>query len=282
MAAPGTRPGFRRILVALDASPSSLEALAAAVRLAAELKAELAGLFVEDENLTRFAGLPFTRVIDSLSAQPRAFDAADLERELRAQAERARKALAEAAGTRVAWSFRVVRGRVQSELLAAAGDADLLSLGFVGTRLAGGARAGSLARSAALESPRSVLLLRDRETAGAPVAVWFDEDAHGESALDAAASLAKAQGGGLTVVTRAGNEDEARRIEAAVAGRLRETGLEPRYLHLAGAGERTLRAALDAAHGGVLVVSVHGALVADETTLRSLVETCSCSLLLTR
>ncbi len=37
MAAPGTRPEIRRILVALDASPSSLEALAAAVRLAAEL-----------------------------------------------------------------------------------------------------------------------------------------------------------------------------------------------------------------------------------------------------
>ena len=44
---------IRRILVALDTSKHSLAALEAADELAAWLKAELFGLFVEDINLLR-------------------------------------------------------------------------------------------------------------------------------------------------------------------------------------------------------------------------------------
>ena len=49
-------PTIRRILVALDASPHSQAALQAASELAAALKAELVGIFVEDVNLLHLAG----------------------------------------------------------------------------------------------------------------------------------------------------------------------------------------------------------------------------------
>ena len=52
------KPQMRRILVAVDASPHSLAALDAALRLAADLEAEIIGLFVEDINLLRLAGMP--------------------------------------------------------------------------------------------------------------------------------------------------------------------------------------------------------------------------------
>ena len=48
-----------RILVALDASPHSLNALRAAAELAAVTESELHGLYVEDLNLLRMCGLPF-------------------------------------------------------------------------------------------------------------------------------------------------------------------------------------------------------------------------------
>ena len=194
---PRTRSEIRRILVGLDASPSSYAALEAAVSLARELEAEIEGLFVEDVNLLRFAGLSFTRVVDAASARPRAFEPADLEHALRARAEQARRMLAAAAGTRISWSFRVARGKVESEFLAAARKADLVSLGFVGDRPAGGTAAGSLARRAVFDSSRSVLLLRQRQSAGAPVALCLDKGPKGVRALDCAASLAKAQGGPL-------------------------------------------------------------------------------------
>lgn len=278
---PGTRSGIRRILVGLDASPSSYAALEAAVSLALELEAEIEGLFVEDVNLLRFAGLSFTRVVDAASARPRAFEPAELERESRARAEQARQMLAAAAGTRISWSFRVARGKVESEFLAAARKADLVSLGFVGDRPAGGTAVGSLARRAVFDSSRSVLLLRRRQSAGAPVALCLDKGPKGVRALDCAASLAKAQGGPLTVVTFAATKTEERRIEARVADRLHGLNLGFSFLHLGAAGRRDLDAVLRAAHGGVLVVSAESPLVEGDT-LRTLVENCACSLLLAR
>ena len=60
-------PSIRRILVALDASPSSLVALEEAAKLAAVWDAELAGVFVEDSELLRMAQLPFMQTVGSFS-----------------------------------------------------------------------------------------------------------------------------------------------------------------------------------------------------------------------
>ena len=60
---------IRRILIALDASTHSLAALHAAAEMAANMQAELIGLFVEDENLLHLAGLPFAQEVRSSSAE---------------------------------------------------------------------------------------------------------------------------------------------------------------------------------------------------------------------
>lgn len=271
---------IRRILVAIDSSPPSLAALEVAVRLAAEMNAELEGLFVEDVNQLNFAGLPFTRVVDSISATARPVAAIDIERGMKAQAERARHALAAAAGSRVSWSFRVVRGSVETEVLGAARKADLVSLGFTGDRLPGGIRAGSLARRAAFEGPGPVLLLRQAQRAGAPVAVCHEEGPRGERALFCATSFARAHGGELVVVTSAASDVESRAIEIDVGARLRGWGLKPRFLHV-GNGGKSMRAAVNAAYGGILVTSANSPL-AEGDALYRLVENCSCSLFLAR
>ena len=111
-------PTIRRILVALDASPHSQAALEAASELADVLKAELVGIFVEDVNLLRLAGLPFAREVGYPSGTDRPLDSPSMERELRIQAEQARQTLAGVAVRRqIRWSFRVVRGQVATELL---------------------------------------------------------------------------------------------------------------------------------------------------------------------
>ena len=90
----GKQQTIRRILVALDASHHSLAALDAAAELAASLEAELQGLFVEDANLLRLAGLPVARVVRYPFATPARPDPVRMERELRVQAAQARQALA--------------------------------------------------------------------------------------------------------------------------------------------------------------------------------------------
>jgi nucleotide-binding universal stress UspA family protein len=193
---------MRRLLVALDASRHSLAALDVSVCLAARLDAELAGLFVEDEDLLRWSRLPIGRAVDPSSATARHVDATAVEQELSAQAERARQALEAAAGReRVRWSFRVARGRVGRSLDEASREADLLALGRSSWAQAKGGPLGSTARFVVSESSARILLVAEGEHLADPVAVLYADAAEGERAFEVAASLARRDGGRVVLLS---------------------------------------------------------------------------------
>ena len=127
-------PGrIRRIAVALDASPHSLQGLALAAGIAAALNAELEGVFVEDTELLRLARLPFLRELRIATLCESALDAERLERELRAAARGVRERLERTASELgVVSSFRVWRGDLEAEILGAGLDAELFALGRIG------------------------------------------------------------------------------------------------------------------------------------------------------
>jgi len=279
MAAPARRR--RRIVVGLDTSTASLAALEAAARLAGELDAEVEGLFVEDVNLVRFAELPFTRVVDAISGIAHEIGAEDMARELHGLAARARGALVAAAGERVAWRFRVVRGSVSGEILAAAGAADLITLGYVGLAPPPGRRAGSLVLRTVLEAPGSVLLLRHAPAPGAPIVACLHGGAKDREVLAYSAALARAYDGTLVVASYQRPADERRRLAASAARRMRGAARPPRYLALEGDAEAARAHVLTAARGGVLAAAADCPLFTGDD-LRSLVAGCTCSLLLVR
>lgn len=118
---------IRRVIVGLVPTQRNQAVLEAAARLARRMEAELVGLFVENINLLHFAGLPFACEVGFASATRRDLDVEGMERSLRALAREARQLLASVAGrVPVRWSFRVARGAVAAELLAAATAADLV------------------------------------------------------------------------------------------------------------------------------------------------------------
>lgn len=204
----------RRILVALDASTYSFSALKAAVILAAELEAELVGLFVEDVNLLKMAGLPFTREIHLSSALESKLTSHGMELALRARATRARQAFYTAV-TRAAikGTFRVIRGEVATAVLEAANEADLLILGRISQPLSRQRRLGSTAHSAAIHAPHSVMLMPcEQLLEGKPehLAVVFDGSELGASALQTAVNLTAAV---TTVVIVAKSAEEATRLQ---------------------------------------------------------------------
>ena len=101
-----------RILIALDPSPASQMACLAAVELAAALRAELVGMFVEDTELLRSAELSVTREIGVVTGRLRPLEVGDLEAQLRIHARRTRDLLELAAGrTEVITSFWITRAR---------------------------------------------------------------------------------------------------------------------------------------------------------------------------
>jgi nucleotide-binding universal stress UspA family protein len=181
----------RRVLVGVDASAASLDALAAAAFLAARLGAELAGLFVEDEDLLRLAALPFGDVVRTAGGGRERLDPASAEAALRAVASRAREVLERAASShRVACSFRVTRGAVVREVLAAAEAADLVVLGAGGHGRSARGAVGETARAAAGRARAPVLLLARGSRLGGGVVAVDDGTPAGTRAVVAAQRMA--------------------------------------------------------------------------------------------
>ncbi|MDE3136940.1 MAG: universal stress protein [Acidobacteriota bacterium] len=246
---------IRRILVAIDASLRSLAALEAAADLAAQLHAELLGLFVEDIDLLRLAGTPAAIhcVYPSASDQP--LRAGQIECELRALAERARRELAGAAErAHVPWSFRTVRGQVAAEVLLAAAEADLLTLGEVGRSIARRLGLGSTARAAIAGARSSLLLVQGRIPRMQPVLAAYDRSPGAAEACRFAAHLAESTSGLLTVFLTSPSGWREPAIEAEVARLLAGMKLHVRFHWLESEEKQLFLRAVQSEHGGVLVI----------------------------
>jgi nucleotide-binding universal stress UspA family protein len=153
---------LNRILFASDTMQRGEEALHAAAELASQLQAELVGLFIEDTNLLRLAGLPFAQEICTSSAAQRPLDLASMERAMREQASQMREAVASIAKRRnVPWSFGIRRGSVIHVTLAASEDADLLILGRRDLH-----RLTSPAKRGALSNKQPILVVYDGSSGG--------------------------------------------------------------------------------------------------------------------
>jgi nucleotide-binding universal stress UspA family protein len=201
---------IRRILVAVDTSAHSMAALNAAARLASAMQAELTGLFVEDVNLLRLAALPFAKELRWPSSSRRTLDEVRMERELQLMASQARRALATVAEEAEAeWTFRVVRGTVSEEVLNAALEADLLSLGRASRPLTRRVRLGSTAQAAAIHASGSVLLARKGTDTELPIAVTYDGTQAATRVIDAAVRMSHINDSNLIVLVMAEQADEA-------------------------------------------------------------------------
>lgn len=186
---------IRRILVALDGSPESRAALAAAARLGIAAGAELSGLFVEDIELIRLAGLPFARETGVSSGVFRRLETTDVERRFRVVAERAQATLREVASPgALRSSFRVARGRVVPELLAAAREADVVATGKRSGYGPAGRRLGATARGLIAHLRAPVLVGGARSSSAGPAVVICATPDVSEEALGFVALLSRAFG----------------------------------------------------------------------------------------
>ncbi|WP_372716882.1 hypothetical protein [Immundisolibacter sp.] len=181
-------PNPPRVVVAVDASAASLLALELAADLAVALRASLAGLYVEEEDLLHAAGLACVREVRAQSGQLAPFTADALQRHWRALAADARNALTRIAQTRqLAWSFEVVRGQAAQVMSEAARSARLTGLG---TGARGPGRLGSLARAALVGAEASLLLVPPQRRPGTRWTALLDTPGGAPAVLALADALA--------------------------------------------------------------------------------------------
>ena len=230
----------RRIVMALDTASSVLPAIEAAAGLALGLNAELAGLFIEDERLLRFAGLPFAREFGFASARARQLAPASVEHALRAQAEQLRRLLAATAERlSFAWTLEVVRGEVPRSVLTCAGASDLLVLGRSEYAWPGASRRIDPAQ-------------RFPALARRAVAVVFDGSVTALRALSIGSTLAGVTSSALTVLIPVTGTETFNDLRQRAAQHL-EGRTSPSYFYLPDSAPGSIIRTARSRHFGVLL-----------------------------
>ncbi len=116
----------RRVVVGLGTIEQADRMLDAAVDLAATMRAELYGLFIEDPEMLDVADLPFTRVVTAQS-QVQAFDRGPLKNRTRSDNSAFKRAISmRAQRARLPWSFGRKRGVPLEEIKRATRPGDIV------------------------------------------------------------------------------------------------------------------------------------------------------------
>jgi nucleotide-binding universal stress UspA family protein len=209
---------IERILVALDASPHSVAALEAATGLAVMQRADLIGLFVEDIDLLRLAGLPFAREMIYPAMLGRQIEVPLMEDRLKELAETARQELSQAAvQAGVHWHFRVRRGGVLGELLKETAEADLLVAGKAShVEKRRHVRLGTTAAHLLARSPRPVLALQHGEVCRGPALLVCDGSPESLAGLPGAVTFARMLDGTPVILLLARDREEAIAIKEKI------------------------------------------------------------------
>jgi len=240
-----------RVIVGLDLTSAAGSPVETAALLAAVLRSELSGVFVEDEALLRAVALPFTSVVHK-SGTLSPIDPLRLERTLRLAASAAQRALTRAAQQAgLASSFRTARGRLLTQLLDVAVQHDLIVLGARGTADPGPPRRG-------------------------PVVTVFDRAAVGTPLLDLAAAIAAGCEQRLVVLVGADGDPEPFRSAVAWAEHSRATVRSVDVIEVTG-----IARALRREQASLLLISAASAWLR-ESSLRALREQAGCPLVLLR
>lgn len=118
-----------RILLAFDAWGCSPLSLQRALGLAAHIKAQIHGLYIEDSDLLQMAELPFTREVSFSTARSRNLNSVTLNRNLRQLANKMRLMLEEQAKPAAIFTtFSIIRGKRLSIILQESAQASLVIL----------------------------------------------------------------------------------------------------------------------------------------------------------
>jgi nucleotide-binding universal stress UspA family protein len=177
-----------------------------------------------------------------------------MERALQLQASQARRALMRVAEqVEAEWTFRVVRGLVAAEVLEAALEADLLSLGRASRPFSARTRLGSTAQ-AALRAPRSVLLARHGIDLQQPIAVTYDGSDAAARALMAAVKMAQVHDSNLIIVVLSEDLDDAPLLAERANEWLEERVPQANYRYLAAGSSARLVAILQREECGLVVL----------------------------
>lgn len=183
---------IRRILVAVDHSKRSGTALEAAAMVAKITKANIHGLYVQEEHWQSLSGRPSATFVNELTGKTQLLEENRLEREAKLIAGRLKRRLrAISHQHEIAHQWRSVRGEVIEEILKAGKEADLITIGRRGSSMLQKKKLGSTARAVIERSEKPVLVLTGNLILSRAITVVYDASEECKKCLRFGLSIAK-------------------------------------------------------------------------------------------
>lgn len=207
---------MKSIVAGMDGSEGSFVALGQAAAWAKRLKADLRGVYVEDER--RLVTFPTYSESEGTVPKPVPLPEAELkkvEQELEAEEREMRRRFEQISrGGKLHPEFRLFRGRVNAILTREAQGADLVVIGKRGRKSNPySTEAGPTTQAVLHEAVRPVLVVPKDAPADGPVLVAYDGSLGAQRAMVPGLELASALGASVTVLTVNDDMEEAEEIQ---------------------------------------------------------------------
>lgn len=198
---------FRRILVGVDTSSHSRAALEAAAFLAQKVEGKLLGLFVQDEVWSKICKMPSVTAVNELTGAKQSLKEKDLQEQISLLTRRLRRQLRTISReNQISHTWQTVQGRVEDEILQAAKEADLITIGRRGSSFPQKKKLGSSAKVIIQSADKPVLVLKKGLELGKNITALYDGSEESKRGIQLALSLADEEIG-ITVLVLKDRED---------------------------------------------------------------------------
>jgi len=217
---------FQRILVGVDTSQHSLAALEAAAHIARQLKADIHGIFVQDESWQKLEELPSIGIVNELTGKTDLLQKQNLNN----QVERLKRRLKRQVKTisrkhKIGHRWDTVRGRVEEEILRAASEADLITIGRRGISFPGRKAMGSSAQKIIESADQSILILKKGIQIGTPITVVYDASHASQRALKLGLSLSQQEEEAMTILVMGNTSKKMQSRNAEIEQKVEEASV---------------------------------------------------------
>jgi nucleotide-binding universal stress UspA family protein len=200
---------LRKILVAVDTSAHSRAALEAAAILAKITEANISGIFVQEEHWNHIGKLSSVSAVNELTGQSQLLKEEDLQQQIELLAKRLQRDLQQISRRhQIEHSWNTKRGEVAEEILKAARDADLITIGRRGRSFIQKNKLGSTARKIIQKADKPVLILKKGLRLGNTLTVLYNATPQSRKGLWMALDIAEENSSELSVMVTAGNQSE--------------------------------------------------------------------------
>jgi nucleotide-binding universal stress UspA family protein len=200
---------LHKILVAVDTSAHSRAALEAAAIIAKITEADISGIFVQEEHWSHIGKLSAVNTVNELTGRSQLLKEEDLKQQIEMLASRLRRDLRQISRRHeIEHSWETRSGEVAKEILEAARDADLITIGRRGRSFIQKNKLGSTARQIIQKADKPILILKEGLHLGNKLTVLYNATPQSQKGLRMAMNIAEENSSELTVLVTEGAQSK--------------------------------------------------------------------------